>query len=124
MMTRRFARSAAAIAVAGVVLAGCGSDGDEDASDTDDSADVTVQVEIADGAVTPPPGRVSVELGDNLRIEITGDEPDEVHLHGYDLPVDIIPGEVAVLEFVADQAGRFELELHDAGLQLLQLEVE
>lgn len=123
-MTRRFARSAAAIAVAGVVLAGCGSDGDEDASDTDDSADVTVQVEIADGAVTPPPGRVSVELGDNLRIEITGDEPDEVHLHGYDLPVDIIPGEVAVLEFVADQAGRFELELHDAGLQLLQLEVE
>lgn len=33
------------------------------------------------------------------------------------------PGEPGVLEFTADIEGRFELETHELGLQLLQLEV-
>jgi FtsP/CotA-like multicopper oxidase with cupredoxin domain len=94
------------------------------ASQPTPAAAVNLQVPIADGEVTPPPDRVNVTRGEQVRIEVTSDQLDELHLHGYDLSANVTPGEPAVLEFTADQTGRFELEAHDAHLQLLQLIVE
>lgn len=87
-------------------------------------AGLSLQVEIADGEVNPPPDRVRVNQGERVRIEVSSDQADEVHLHGYDLSPEVTPSAPAVLEFTADQVGRFELEAHDQGLQLLQLVVE
>jgi hypothetical protein len=76
---------------------------------------------ISGGQASPPLDRVTVALGRTVRIVVTSDQADEVHLHGYDLDAHTGPGEPGVIEFVADQAGLFELETHETGLVLLQL---
>lgn len=101
-----------------------GEDASEAESADDAGEDVeTLEVTIADGGVSPPFDTYEVALGADVRIEITSDVADELHLHGYDLELELEPGEPGVLEFTADIEGRFELETHDLGLQLLQLEV-
>ncbi|WP_409330255.1 hypothetical protein [Trujillonella humicola] len=80
-------------------------------------------VEVTGGQVSGDTGRVPVGLGEQVTLTVTGDTPDELHLHGYDLTAQLVPGEPAVLTFVADIAGVFEVELHDSGALLLSLQV-
>lgn len=69
------------------------------------------------------PGRVPVELGHTVRLVITADTTDEVHLHGYDIKASVAPGSPAVLEFVADIPGIFDVELEGTGQEIMQLQV-
>jgi hypothetical protein len=48
---------------------------------------------------------------------------DHLHVHGYDLLAEVAPGKPGRVEFTADVAGVFEVELEDASLLLLRLEV-
>ncbi|WP_205855855.1 hypothetical protein [Phytoactinopolyspora endophytica] len=93
-------------------------------SDAAPDTDVSVQIGISGGEVSPSPGRTPVALGDTARIEVTSDQPDTIHVHGYDIEANVGPSDPAVLEFVADQPGLFEVETHDSGLLLTQLVVE
>ena len=68
--------------------------------------------------------RLSVPQGTQLRIVVIADVGDEVHLHGYDLMADVAPGSPAVINFTADVAGRFEIELEQRGRQIAQLNVQ
>ena len=68
-------------------------------------------------------GRVAVDLGSELRIEVTADVVDEVHAHGYDVTATVEPAEAAILEMSVNIPGVFDIELEDAHLLLLQLEV-
>lgn len=99
------------------------TDASDDAEETAE-ADVNVQIDISGGDVSPAPGRTSVAVGDVVRIEVTSDQPDTIHVHGYDVEADVGPSSPAVLELTADQPGLFEVETHDSGLQLTQLVVE
>lgn len=83
-----------------------------------------IEIAITGGRAEPPVERVSVAQGSTVRIVVTGDQPDELHLHGYDLEAQLAPGEPGVMEFVADQSGLFELETHESALVLLQLQVQ
>ena len=83
----------------------------------------TVQVTVAGTDVQTAERRVKVPLDGKVRLEVTADRTDEVHLHGYDRKVDIGPGKPAVLEFTADVPGVFEVELEEAGLKLVELQV-
>jgi hypothetical protein len=83
-----------------------------------------IEISIVDGRVEPALDRVEVARGESVRIVVSSDVPDEVHLHGYDLEAAVTPDEDAVIEFVADQTGLFELETHESGLVLLQLQVQ
>lgn len=56
-------------------------------------------------------------------LKVTSEVTDEMHLHGYDLSKDLVPGQEAVLEFTADQVGKFELELHRFKVNLGDIEV-
>ena len=86
------------------------------------SADVKViAVRYRNGKVTPSPDRISVSKGQNVRIEVTSDATDEIHVHGYDLKADLTPGQKAVVSFRADQPGLYEVEVEDAGVVLFQL---
>ncbi|ASU82213.1 hypothetical protein CDO52_04910 [Nocardiopsis gilva YIM 90087] len=109
-------------------ITGEGSDGSSASSDTDNDsegdADVTAEISVSDGSVSPEPGRLEVEKGQRVRIEVTADTADTVHLHGYDIGESVGPKKPAVLTFTADQAGVFELETHDSGLLLTQVAVE
>jgi hypothetical protein len=79
-----------------------------------------IEVSVANGQVSPSPDRrVEVARGDTVRIVITSDQPDEVHVHGYDLEEEIGAGRPTAVEFVADQPGSFEVELHEIDPGLL-----
>jgi hypothetical protein len=68
--------------------------------------------------------RLTVPQGTTVRIVAIADVSDHVHLHGYDLMADVAPGAPAVIQFTADIAGRFEIELEDRGREIGQLTVE
>lgn len=91
---------------------------------TEDTADETIRVSVQDGEASPPPDRVTVQQGDRVRIVVTSDQSDEVHVHGYDETVDLEPDEPGTVEFTADQPGLYEVETHDSGTLLFQLVVE
>lgn len=83
----------------------------------------TVSVTVSDGKVSPQLPRVEVAKGQRVRIEVTTDKPDEVHVHGYDIEKATEPGKPTAIELTADIPGLFEVETHESGLLLFQLEV-
>ena len=119
--------TAAGPVAAGLVLAalltGCTSREEESGAGADAGTVVEVTVSIRDGAVTPAPRRVEVPLGGEVRLLVTSDVDDDVHVHGYDVEGELVAGRPTTVEFVADQSGVFEVETHDSELELVQLEV-
>ena len=72
---------------------------------------------LAGGAKT-----IRVAKNDVVRIVVSSDVPDEIHLHGYDIEREAEPGQPARFKFKADAEGAFELESHvaeDAGKEPL-----
>ena len=89
-----------------------------------DPADVTITASFTNGVVTVDGGdRIEVPLNSTVAIVITSDVVEEVHLHGYDLFVDVGPDGEGTIAFTADIAGRFEAELEGAGQFLVELVV-
>jgi hypothetical protein len=70
------------------------------------------------------PSKVTVAEGDQVVLRISSAFPVEVHLHGYDLPVELEPGEPTELSFKAKLTGRFEIEDHETQEELGPLVVE
>ena len=143
--SQRLALGAALLAVV-LPLAACGTDEDDASSAptvsatsapggaasgpaepspsvSPDDAQV-VSVTVAGGAVTGVEPRTSVPLGTKVRLSVTSDTVDEVHVHGYELTTALAAGQAAQLEFVADRPGIYEVELHDAGTVLTRLQVQ
>ena len=83
----------------------------------------TLEVTFAGGKVTGVESRVDVAKGEQIVLRITSDVVEEIHVHGYDLYADLVPGQTAQLAFKADLPGSYEVELHDAGRPLFQLRV-
>jgi hypothetical protein len=75
------------------------------------------------GGQVEGPALIRVPRGTPLVLRITSDVADELHLHGYDLTLDLPAGQTAELRFNADIAGRFEYELHRAHAEIGALEV-
>ena len=98
------------------------SDSDQTAPGTDAIAEIAVTV----GEDSGPDRKEVVALGATVRISLVNDgSDDDFHLHGYDIASGEVPaGEAAVIEFVADAAGEFELESHVTGEVLLVITVQ
>jgi hypothetical protein len=90
---------------------------------TPDDAQV-VSITVAGGQVTGVEPRTQVAVGTTVRLTVTSDVADEIHVHGYDLTLPLTAGSPAQLEFVADTPGLFEVELHDAEQVLTRLQVQ
>ena len=88
-----------------------------------DSAQQTINVTVAGGKVSGPTGLVKVAKGTRLRITVTSDAADEVHVHVYDLRQAVSANASASVEFVADKPGVIEVELESAKLVLARLEI-
>ncbi len=82
-----------------------------------------IEVRVTGDQISGDTGRVQVESGEQVTLAITSDVADEVHLHGYDLTTELVPGAPAELTFAATIPGVFEVELHEAGTVLLSLQV-
>jgi hypothetical protein len=125
----------------GFALAACGSD--EDASDTTTTPETTQPTTTTTTTTTqpPPPGpteirvrvvngvprggivRETVDRGDRVALIVTSDVVDHVHVHGYDLFRDLVPGKRARIAFRARLPGRFVVELEDRHAQIAELTV-
>jgi hypothetical protein len=68
--------------------------------------------------------KLSFKEGDTVTFRVRHDEPEEVHVHGYDIKKDLEPGETATMSFKADITGIFEIELENSAQQLAELRVD
>jgi FtsP/CotA-like multicopper oxidase with cupredoxin domain len=76
------------------------------------------RIQIRGGEVVGGAQDIEVTRGDTVRIVVTSDAPDEIHLHGYDITRNPAPGQPARFRFKAEAEGAFEIESHvaaDAG---------
>jgi len=92
-------------------------------SDDETTGAKNLAVTIRDAKPVGGVQHLTVDKGDRVTITVTSDVDDEVHVHGYDLMEDVAPGEQAEIAFAATIAGRFEIELEDAGTPIAALEV-
>jgi hypothetical protein len=83
---------------------------------------VTIRITVP-GDAAPEVRRFSVKQGRKVKLVVASALTDHVHLHGYDLMVDVAPGAPGTIDFTASAPGRFEIELEDRGLPIAELEV-
>ncbi len=67
---------------------------------------------VIDGSTVTGGGRISVPLGETVTLRFTSDIADEIHIHGYELILDLEPGVTAEISFLADIPGIVEIETH------------
>jgi len=79
---------------------------------------------VEDGRPRGEPRELTFTKGERVRFRVRSDVAEELHIHGYDRYVDVVPGRTATVSFPATIEGIFEVELHGAGMQLASLRVE
>jgi hypothetical protein len=62
--------------------------------------------------------------GDTIRFTVISDQPEEIHLHGYDVAKDVAPGRPVTFAVPANIEGIFEAELEHTGTQIASITVE
>ena len=80
-------------------------------------------VEIRGGMPVDGVRELEFESGEEASFEVTADAADELHLHGYDIYVDLAPGRAEKVRFRADIEGLFELESHTTGEAFAEISV-
>ena len=91
-------------------------------TETEQAEPGPTRISVKGGVIAGDVKSIRVAKGDTVRIVVTSDVPDEIHLHGYDIEKEAAPGKPARFNFKADAEGVFELESHaaeDAGNPLL-----
>lgn len=143
---------AAALLTGSLALASCGGDDDETSGTTTETTTTTatnsqtvtatetttsetttepevekptvVRVTVVNGAPEGGIVRATVDQGDRVRLVVTSDVADEIHLHGYDVSRAVAAGGAVTLAFRATIPGRFEAELEERGVQIADITVE
>ena len=69
-------------------------------------------LDIRHGKVPAAQRTIRVTEGDRVELRWTADEAVELHLHGYDIRLDLKPGAPASMTFDAHTAGRFPVGIH------------
>jgi FtsP/CotA-like multicopper oxidase with cupredoxin domain len=124
---------AVAVAVAAFLIARPGDDDGESGQAAGTATEtVTAPTATAPSAPEPPPDGpdpttieltgsaveeavdIAVAKGDEVRLIVRSDAPDEIHVHGYDISRDAAPGSPARFAFPATIEGVFEIESHEA----------
>lgn len=140
-MLHRISRSCfCAIGIAGiaVIFGACGSDQDpalnaQPTTTTSPGGSTTTttlspkvkvfSISVTGEKVDGGPQTLDVKVGDQVRIEVTSDTANEVHVHGYDLTGKVEPGTTTRIDLLADKPGQWEIELHEGDLLLATLKV-
>jgi FtsP/CotA-like multicopper oxidase with cupredoxin domain len=120
------------VAVVGFVIASPGGDDEDGGQAAQTTATQTetetepppppepevTRIRIRGGEVVGGPPDITVTSGDVVRIVVSSDVPDDIHLHGYDVERQAAPGRPARFRVEASLEGSFEIESHvaeDAG---------
>jgi len=120
------------LSVTTALLAGCSSSSSTDttiALETTDTAAITtavVEINLIVGENTGADMMQTVPVGSSVRITVVNPNgADEIHVHGYDISTGgMEQGQEAVIEFVASNAGTFDIESHVSEEVVFVLTVE
>jgi FtsP/CotA-like multicopper oxidase with cupredoxin domain len=72
------------------------------------------RIELRDHVAVGGATSIEVRKGDRVRIVVSSNRADDIHLHGYDIERSVAPGNPAKFSFPASIEGIFELESHEA----------
>jgi hypothetical protein len=78
----------------------------------EDPAPRRFQLKVEHGKLVEGPEVIRVTEGDRVELRWSSDRPLELHLHGYDLTLEVTPYLPATLAFEAMATGRFPISLH------------
>ena len=110
--------AAAVVVVVAIVIAASGGGSDSGNSNANEVHRIQIKGGKPDGGVQ----NFKVKKGDRVKIVVSADAHDVIHLHGYNIEKDIEPGKPATFKFTAGIEGIFEIESHvaeDAGREPL-----
>jgi hypothetical protein len=128
--------AAVVVAVAAFVIAQSGGDDNGDKASTTQTTQSNepaqpqaFRINVKGGVVDGDTQTFTVKKNDRVRIVVSSDAPDQIHLHGYDIEKEATPGKPARFDFKANVEGAFIIESHaaeDAGNEplLARLHVE
>jgi hypothetical protein len=88
-----------------------------------ETADVIINVIVANGKVNPSGASVKVKAGQTVLVTAVSDADEELHIHGYDKELELAPGKPNSVKFTADMKGTFEVETHKSGKLVAKLVV-
>lgn len=86
--------------------------------------DQLIRVTVRRGDVVGGAQRVRVNKGSVVRLVVTSDVADDVHLHTYDKKVVVAAGGTATLTFTASIPGIIKVELEHAELTLVRFQIQ
>ena len=75
---------------------------------------IQVHVAIEGGKVADDQRVIKIAQGDHVTLNFSSDETHNLHIHGYDIGVEVGPRSHAMVDFKATAAGRFPVEIHGA----------
>ncbi len=79
---------------------------------------------VRDGRRASGPALITANAGEVLRLRVRSDQPDELHVHGYEVSRALPADHLVVVELPLTLSGRFDIELHAAHQVLAVLEVQ
>ena len=85
--------------------------------------DAVLKITVRGRTITPTPGRKSVSVGDRVRLVVTTDTANTLHVHGVEIEKDTKPGVPLTVDFTVTDPGVYAVELHHPELLLVQLVV-
>ena len=80
-----------------------------------DSPSRVIDVRIESRRVVAPKEAIQITETDVIELRWTSDEPVKLHLHGYDLEIEVRPGKPAAMLIKAHATGRFPITSHGWG---------
>jgi FtsP/CotA-like multicopper oxidase with cupredoxin domain len=95
----------------------------ETVTETNPELEVVV-IRVEGGEAKGGANTITVKQGDRVRIRVVVDEPQEIHLHGYEIEQEAAPARPALFAFKADLEGIFDLETHLTDAKIGKLVVE
>ena len=110
-----------AILLALLLLSGCAGGGSASSAPP---APKQVTITLADGKAEPIGEKVELVKGQHLVLTITSDRADALHVHGFDVEIEVKAGETVTRDLVMDKVGRFEVETHEPVFTVLQLQIQ
>jgi len=77
-----------------------------------DGARKVIDIRIESRSIVSPKGAIRVIEQEVVEIRWTSDETVKLHLHGYDIKLDVHPGKISVMSIYAKATGRFPITSH------------
>ncbi len=81
------------------------------------------KIELEGGEPVGGTKEIDARTGEKVKISVSSDGEQELHLHGYDITREVAPDKPAEFDFKADAEGVFELEIHGSGAVIANVTV-